>query len=157
MEREKKSDDSVPMADLEKSSIFSETIIANNKRLVKTFLFIFILANVLVTLIKWRGVGSQYLTYFDILIELVLATAILGISLLLANRFRGKKASGYITITGVLTSLLVFQYTFHGAPELFASVYISLALSVFYFDVRITVFTMSYILVTQILNPDTKG
>ena len=137
------------MENLEKTKIFSETIIANNKRLVNAFLTIFIIANLAVTVIKWRGLGSQYLTYTDILIELIAASAIIATTLFLANRFKGKISSGYITITGVLTALLVFQYSFFGAPELFASTYISLALSVFYFNRKITIYTLVFIVITQ--------
>ena len=101
------------------------------------------------TVIKWRGLGSQYLTYTDIIIEFIAASAIILVTLFLANRFKGKIASGYITITGVLTALLVFQYAFFGASELFACTYISLALSVFYFNRKITIYTLIFIVITQ--------
>ncbi|MCX7677954.1 MAG: methyl-accepting chemotaxis protein [Spirochaetes bacterium] len=132
------------------SEIFSQTIIQNNKRLFITYAIIMILANIAVTVIKWRGIGSQYLTYTDILIEFILSSSILALSYLLSNKFKGKIASGYIAITGTLTSILVFQYSFFGAPELFASAYIALALSVFYFDRKITIYTVIFIIITQI-------
>ncbi|HPA70619.1 MAG TPA: methyl-accepting chemotaxis protein [Spirochaetota bacterium] len=137
--------------ELEKSKIFSETIITNNWRLMKAFITIMSIANVAVTLIKWRGVGSQYLTYTDILIEIVAVTVILLITHLLSNRFKGKIASGYITITGVLTGTLVFQYSFFGAPELFATCYIAIALSIFYFNRKIVIYTTVYAFITQLL------
>lgn len=132
------------------SEIFSQTITQNNKRLFTTYAIILILANIAVTLIKWRGIGSQYLTYLDILIEFILSSSILIITYLLSNKFKGKIVSGYIAITGTLSSILVFQYSFFGAPELFAAVYIALALSVFYFDRNITIYTLIFIIVTQI-------
>ncbi len=134
---------------LKRSEIFEQTIIANNKRLFSTYIIIFLLANIAVTLIKWRGIGSQYLTYTDILVEFTLAASVLIISYLLAKRFKGKIASGYIAITGTLTSLLFFQYSFFGAPELFATAYIALAVSVFYFDRHITIYTLIFIFITQ--------
>lgn len=134
---------------LKRSEIFEQTIIANNKRLFITYIVIFLLANIAVTLIKWLELGSQYLTYTDILIEFTLAATVLIIAFLLANRFKGKIASAYISITGTLTSILIFQYSFFGAPELFATAYVALAVSVFYFDRRITIYTLIFILITQ--------
>ncbi len=138
-------------ADLEKTTIFSETIITNNKRLMNTFLAIALIANIAVTLIKWRGLGSQYLTYTDILIEVSIFTVIMVLTIFLANRWKGHIASGYITISGILTATLVFQYSFYGAPELFATGYIALALSVFYFNRKIAIYTTAYVIATQIL------
>ena len=135
--------------DLEKSEIFSQVMISNNKRLTTAFLAILIIANVSVLLIKFFNLGSQYLNYYDILVELILAAAIISLTTYISFRLKGRKLSGYVTITGVMTSLFVFQYSFYGADELFASVYISLALSVFYFDSRITIYTLLVIIISQ--------
>ena len=143
--------------DLSKSRIFSDVMIANNKRQIIAFLVIFTLANFAVTAIKFAGKGSQYLTYFDILVEFVVCTTIIIITILFARAFRGKKASGYITTTGILVALRIFEYTFFGANQLFAVAYIAMALSVFYFDMGITIFTLFVTVVTQtvifVLNP----
>lgn len=136
---------------IEQSKLFSEIMIQNNKRLIKAFILISVLANIAVTLIKFTGKGSEYLTYRDILIELVIIAVIISLTTFLSNIYKGKKRSGYITSTGVLFALLVFQYTFFGASELFAVVYIVIALSIFYFDYRITVYTLFIVIVTQTL------
>ncbi len=154
----KRNEETLQETRLEKSKIFSETIIANNRRLIVAFLVIFLLANVAVTLIKVLGVGSQYLTYTDIILEFVIASAIITLTILLSRRLKGTIASGYVTIIGVVFSLLVFQYAFSGAPELFAAAYITMALSVFYFNTRITIFTLLLVMATQtavyLLNPE---
>ena len=135
--------------DIEQSQLFSEIMIQNNKRLMNAFLIIFTLANIAVTLIKYLNVGSDYLTYTDIFIQLGINLTILGITIFLASRLKGKKRSGYITVTGILLALSVFQYSFYGASELYAVVFIVLALSIFYFDYRITVYTLILVLLTQ--------
>jgi methyl-accepting chemotaxis protein len=134
-----------------KSKIFSDIIIQNNKRLLYVFLSIMIIANLAVTAIKAAGIGSHYLEYYHIGIELALVVTLLGITIILSNMFRGKSASGYIMITGVTICTGIFEYTFHGAPQLFAARYIPLALSVFYFNTNISIYTLVIITVSQIL------
>lgn len=136
---------------LERSKMFSDIMITNNKRLLKAFFIIWTIANISVTAIKAAGVGSHYLTYTDILIEIVLSFSIVAITYLINKKFVGRKISGYFTITGVLMALLIFQYSFFGASELFGVIYICLALSVFYFDAKITIYTLLFIIVTQAL------
>ncbi len=137
--------------DIEQSKLFSEVLIQNNRRLIITFVAIFLLANVSVTLIKYTGKGSAYLTYTDIVIQFFVNSSIIGITVLYANRSKGKKRSAYATVTGLLIGLIVFQYAFYGASELFAVVFIILALSVFYFDRKITIYTVIVVVLTQTL------
>ena len=137
--------------DIEQSKLFSEVLIQNNRRLIITFVAIFLLANVSVTLIKYTGKGSAYLTYADIVIQFFVNSSIIGITVLYANRAKGKKRSAYATVTGLLIGLIVFQYAFYGASELFAVVFIILALSVFYFDRKITIYTVIVVVLTQTL------
>jgi methyl-accepting chemotaxis protein len=134
-----------------KSKIFSDIIIQNNKRLLYVFLSIMIIANVAVTAIKAAGIGSHYLEYYHIGIEVVLEVVLIGITILLSNAFKGTSTSGYIMITGVTICTGIFEYTFHGAPQLFAVRYIPLALSVFYFNTNISIYTLALIVVTQII------
>ena len=54
-----------------KSKIFSDIIIQNNKRLLYVFLSIMIIANLAVTAIKAAGIGSHYLEFYQIGIEVV--------------------------------------------------------------------------------------
>jgi methyl-accepting chemotaxis protein len=140
-----------------KSKIFSDVIIENNKRLLKAFLTIAVLANIAVSGIKAVGIGSKYLEYTHIIIEVIIVTVVLTLSYFLSNRFKGRIASGYILMTGVILCTSVFEYTFHGAKELFASRYIPLALSIFYFNPPITIYAMVLAIVSQtvvfILNP----
>lgn len=134
---------------IQNHNIFSDVMIANNLRLIKAFVIIIVLSNIAVTLIKATGKGSQYLTYTDILIEAVIVTILIFSTKVTSERFRGRKLSAIITLTGVMLSLAVFQYYFHGSNELFATNYIILALSIFYFDRRLSIYALLLVLVTQ--------
>ncbi len=129
-------------ANFTKSKIFSDIIIQNNKRLLYVFMSIMIIANVAVTAIKAAGIGSHYLEFYHIGIELALIMALIGITIILSNMFKGTSTSGYIMITGVTLCTSIFEYTFHGAPQLFATRYIPLALSVFYFNTSISIYSL---------------
>lgn len=143
---------------VESHRIFSEVMITNNWRLIKAFIIILVIANVSVIAIKATGRGSQYLTYTDILVEVAAVTLLMVLTRVLSDRFRGRRISAIITLTGVMFSLAVFQYYFHGSSELFATNYILLALSVFYFNRRLSIYALFLVLVTQtvlfILKPE---
>ncbi len=134
---------------LEQTAIFSEVLAANNRRMIRAFLTIMLIANVAVTLIKATGKGSKYLTYTDIAIEFSLVSVILGLTALLAKKFRGKKRSAYSTMTGVMLCLWIFTFSFYGASELFATNYIALALSVFYFDRKMSLYALFLVILSQ--------
>ncbi len=136
---------------IEKRRIFIEVMNKNNRRLMVSFIIIFVLANVAVTAIKITGAGSEYLQFKDILIEFASCTLVLLTTFLLSRKLSGSRVSGYITITGVLISLYIFYYTFFGAPEIFAVAYIVLSLSVFYFDWKSTIYTLLLVVVAQSL------
>ena len=134
---------------LTKSKIFSDVIIENNRRLFIVIVSIVALANIAVTIIKAVGIGSKYLEYGDILIEIIIISVLLSVTVLASNSFKGRVASGYIMITGVTLCCAVFEYTFYGADQLFASRYIPLALSIFYFNPNISIYSLVLILITQ--------
>lgn len=146
--------------DVARSSIFADVITENNKRLLTAFLIIITFANVAVTAIKAAGIGSQYLEYRHILYELVIVTSVLVPAILLTRRFKGRIASGYIMITAVIACISVFEVTFHGAKQLFATRYIPLALSIFYFNTPISIYTIILVMISQaivfIINPELR-
>jgi methyl-accepting chemotaxis protein len=143
-----------------KSKIFSDVIIENNKRLLIAFCIIAVFANIAVTAIKAAGIGSKYLEYEHIIFEVIIVVITLTVSYIISNRFKGRIASGYILITGVIICISVFEYTFHGSKQLFATRYIPLALSIFYFNPTISIYTMVLVLVSQalvfIINPELR-
>ncbi len=134
---------------MEASKIFADVIIKNNRRLLIAFVTIIALGNALVTLIKALNLGSDYLTYMHIVYEIVSVAAIMTATFLIANRFKGKRRSGYIAMTGVIISVGIFEYVFWNADELFATRYIALLLSVFYFDMGISIYTLVLVVISQ--------
>jgi methyl-accepting chemotaxis protein len=141
----------IVVENFENSEIFSNLLINNNTRFIKIFLIIIGIANFAVIVIKATGRGSKYLTFKDIIIEVIVASILISVTYFLQKRFSGKKRSAYITITGTLLALWFFQYSFFGAPELFAAHYIALAICVFYFDPRISIFTVVMVILSQTL------
>ena len=139
----------VDIIDLESTSIFYEIMVNNNRRLIGAFLAIYILSNIAVTAIKYTGAGSHYLTYTTIAVELLVIALILGVTVFLSKQYRGTKTSAYTTITGVYICLVIFQYSFFGCNELFATNYIAITLSIFYFNRKITVYTLALTILSQ--------
>ncbi|MCU0848913.1 MAG: methyl-accepting chemotaxis protein [Spirochaetes bacterium] len=137
------------ISNIEKNELFSRVLSANNRRLIIAISSIFLLANVATVAIKFTGKGSQYLTYMSIGIEFMLDVLVLTSTFLIEKRLRGRISSSYTTITGIIICLWIFQYFMHGAKELFAVNYITLTLSVFYFNWRNSAYTLALVLISQ--------
>jgi methyl-accepting chemotaxis protein len=121
----------------------------NNVRILKAFISIVLLANIATVAIKMTGASSEYLTYTHIVAELILITVVLLISYLVSVKNKNAVVSSYIFITGIVFSVWIFLYFIYGATELFAVHYIALALSIFYFDKKIIIYTLFLILLSQ--------
>ena len=134
---------------LARSAIFSDIMHKNNIRLIKAFIVILALSNISVLLIKMAGKGSQHLTYKSIIIEIIAILFILGLTGLFLRKNSNTFFSGYVTITSVFICLGIFQVSFPGGPELFAANYITLALSVFYFNPRLCIYSLIMVLLCQ--------
>jgi len=143
---------------IENSKIFKEITAENNKRMIRVFLIILLFMNISVTAIKLTGAGSKNLSFLSIITEIIAIGTVLCITLALNRVMAGRKASSYITTGGIVICLGIFQYSFPGAPELFASNYIAIALSIFYFDSKNSFFSLGAVLVSQtllfLLNPE---
>ncbi len=134
---------------LVKSAIFNDIMHRNNRRMLKSFLLILIIANFAVTAIKYTGKGSAYLTYQSIVIQIISIAAILTFTELLIRKRTGTIFSGYVTITSIVLCLWIFQFSFYGSSELFAANYITLALSIFYFNPWLSIYSLILILISQ--------
>jgi methyl-accepting chemotaxis protein len=133
----------------ENNELFSMVLIENNKRLIIAILTIFLLANIATALIKITGKGSQYLTFFSIAVEFLIILIVLTATFILERKFKGRRISSYITITGILICLWVFQYVIYGAKELSGVHFIALALSTFYFDRKTSIYTFVIVIISQ--------
>ncbi len=133
-----------------KTNILSDITRKNNIRMLKAFGSIVLLANLATVLIKMTGASSKYLTYRSIIIELVSITIVVTLSFFIAQRLKHSRMSSYIFITGIVFAIWLFQFFIYGATELFAIHYIALALSVFYFDRKGTIYTMLLLILSQV-------
>ena len=133
-----------------KTNILSDITRKNNIRMLKAFGSIVLLANLATVLIKMTGASSKYLTYRSIIIELVSITIVVTLSFFIAQRLKHSRMSSYIFITGIVFAIWLFQFFSYGATELFAIHYIALALSVFYFDRKGTIYTMLLLILSQV-------
>ena len=132
---------------IEKTEAYRQVTSGSSRRLFVALGTIAVLANAATVVIKAIGASSEHLTYASIAIELGAVVVITTASYLLSRRF----PSPYIAITGAMIALWVFQYVIYGAPELFAVHYLAIALSVFYFDRKVSIYTLAVVLVSQTL------
>jgi len=134
---------------IEKNTIFSQIMVDNNKRLFKTVLIIMIVGNLTAIAILLSGKGSRTFKYTDIIYEIIVTSLIILFTYLLSTRFKGKRISGYISVTGTMIGFSVFQYAFSGANEVFATFYICMSISIFYFDRKIAIYSLVLVLILQ--------
>ncbi len=135
---------------LGQNEIFINVMLNNHRRLILAFLSIVILANIATAVILLTGTGSDYLSVTDIIIELTIVCLIILGTYMAARKLKAHPASSYVVITGVMLSLFIFQYIIHGSQELFAAHYIILVSSVFYFNVRVSLYTFLLVVLSQV-------
>jgi len=133
-----------------RKELFNEIIYNNHKRLFKAFTSIVFLATLATLIIFLTGTGSKYLTLIDIITAFLTVSGILFVGITIVIRYRYRWFSSYLAIFSVMLSLFIFQYVMHGSRELFATHYIILALSVFYFDTKVTIFSFITVILSQI-------
>jgi methyl-accepting chemotaxis protein len=138
-----------PIEEADKKGLFSHVMLHNNIRMLKAFGSIVLLSNIATLLIKVTGRSSQYLTYTSILFEFTAITIIVTVSFLIAQKMKNTMLSSYIFITGIVLSIWVFQFFIYTATELFAIHYIPIVLSIFYFDRKITIYTLLLVILSQ--------
>ncbi len=131
------------------SEIFRKQLSYNNNLLFLTLLTITILGNIATILVKISGKGSAYLTYEAIYLEMVLVSIPFLVAFFLSRAFSGKRVSSYIAITGVMIAAWFFQYMIYGASEIFAVHHMMIALSIFYFDKYVSLYTLMLVLISQ--------
>jgi methyl-accepting chemotaxis protein len=145
-------------APLHHTQILKNVIIRSHRRLFIAFGSIITLSTVATTLIKLGGIGSDYLTYRSIIMEMIITGAVFVATLIITFRMKGSAASGYVATTGVMAALFVFMYFIYGAKEIFAAHYILLILSVFYFNPRLSLYCFFLVIASQLalfsIHPD---
>lgn len=133
----------------EKERIFTEQIKKNNNRLFIGVLIIAVLGTLTTLAVKISGKGSQYLTYEAIIWIIIAIVVTLTLTFIGSRIYHGKLLSAYISVTGATLAFWLYQYFIYGASEAFAVQYIVLVVSIFFFDLQISIFTGVLVLFSQ--------
>jgi methyl-accepting chemotaxis protein len=136
---------------IHEQDIFTNLVVKNHRRLFASLITVLLLGNLSTLLILFAKLGSQYLTLGSILAEFLIISAIIAVTILVTRNMGGRVTSAYIAMTGMLLCLFTFQYFIHGSKEMFVVNYLLLALSVFYFDVKIPIYALVLVIISQVL------
>ena len=137
-------------ADVHHSEIFTRLIVRNHKRLFTTLIILILLGNAAAVATLVFKISSKHLTYQLIAGEAVAITLVVLISITVIYFMRGRPFSAYVATTGAALCLFVFQYAVFGSNEMFAAHYVILALTVFYFDMRVPLYALGLVVVSQL-------
>lgn len=132
-----------------REELVNDIILKNHRRLFKAFSSITVLAMIATVMILITGTASKYLTPTSIVITCVIMAVILASGYLLVMKYRHEWFAPYVSIFTVMLSLFVFQYIIFNSKELFATHYIVLALSIFYFNPKAAIFAFFSVIVSQ--------
>jgi methyl-accepting chemotaxis protein len=135
----------------EHTSIFEDVMQQNNNRLIKAFVSIALLANTASLVLLLSGRSSKYLSIADIVLELTIIAVLLLCAYIISKRMKDVKVASYVVLTTVLVCLWIFQFFMHGSKELFAAPYIALALSIFYFNRKMSIYATVFVIISQII------
>ncbi|HSV95652.1 MAG TPA: methyl-accepting chemotaxis protein [Spirochaetota bacterium] len=138
-----------PITSTHHSEIFTRLMANNHRRLFFSAIVLIGISNISAVAIKAAGIGSQYLTYDIIAVELLLCSVILASTWLVIKVAKDSPVSMYLAITGVTLTFWVFQYFIYGTKEMSATHFLPLALSVFYFNTRVPLYTLVLVLISQ--------
>ena len=130
-----------------KSVILIENTQKGHWLMLKAISIITILALLATLGIFFSGTGSESLDIPKIVRVALVSFVLLALIYLLAKYFGDKEFSKYVII--VLASLIMYQFcsTLTGSPELFATFYLAIVLSLAYVDVMLTVFASATVIV----------
>lgn len=132
------------------SSIFDDLRRRNIIRSYYIYLIIYSLAFIMGIVLFVTKTASEHLTIR--LFTIGFSSSLLSTTFffIISYRLRKKNISGFLATIGNLTGFTIFQYTIYGTPEVFAAFYIVIFLGIFYFDPKLSVFTLITVLSAQV-------
>ncbi len=137
-------------ADIHHSEIFTKLIVKNHKRLFTTLIILILLGNAAAAATLVFKISSKHLTYQLIAGEAAAITLVVFVSIGVIYLMRGRPFSAYAATTGAGLCLFIFQYAIFGSTEMFAAHYILLALTVFYFDMKVPLYALAMVVISQL-------
>lgn len=123
----------------------------NNRRFYISYLIIIALAVISGIGLLVSGSVSENLTWFSLLGGIGAAFLITTAFYYLSRYIPSRNFSGYISVFGIISGFTIFQYVIFGSSEIFAVYYIVLFLTIFYFDPRVSIFSLVLVLLSQTL------
>ncbi|NLW43881.1 MAG: hypothetical protein GXY92_01710 [Syntrophomonadaceae bacterium] len=132
---------------MEGNQLLLDNMRASHRRLLIAITIIVVLASLATIAIFLSGTGSEKLSWGLIIRVIALALGILGLSYLLVQKYGTHKISCYLTVFMIGMIMFIFNCTMTGSKELFADFYMVMVLSIFYFDVGVTVFSSALVMI----------
>jgi len=127
---------------VEEKGLIAQNMEKANARIMYTAMIIMVLGGMATTGVYYAGLGSASLT-----LAKAIGFPVMGLIVLFATwlpSIKLQKTSSltpFVVMAGVAISFSLFAAALHVAHELAALVFVSIILSVFYFDIKVTLFT----------------
>lgn len=136
---------------MEGNQLFLDNMRASHRRLLIAITIIVVLASLATIGIFLSGSDSEKLTWGAIIRVTSLSFGLLGLSYLLVKKYGDHRISCYLTVFMIAMIMFIFNSTMTGSKELFADFYMVMVLSIFYFDVGVTIFASALVMVLHTL------
>ncbi|NLB88538.1 MAG: hypothetical protein GX790_04835, partial [Syntrophomonadaceae bacterium] len=124
-----------------KNQLLIENMINSHRRIFMGTIIIMVLAVLATIGIYVTGTGSETLSLGRLARPVIFSAVFTMVSFILVKKFREREISKYIAVTMVAVNMFFFAITMTGSPELFATFYFVMVLSLIYVDVFITIYT----------------
>lgn len=124
---------------------------ASHRRVLLGAVVIAVLAFSATIIMDFAGIGSADLNLGKIIRAALIVTIALTAVWFIIGRFPENAMTKYIVLIGVTFAMFMFDITMTGAPEVFGNYYACIVLSIFYFDISVSIFTTLLVLIMHTL------
>ena len=124
---------------------------ASHHRVLLGAVVIAVLAFSATIIMNFAHVGSSDLNMGKIFQAAVVVTVALTAVWIIIKRFPEAAITKYVVLVGVTFAMFMFDVTMTGAPEVFGNYYACIVLSIFYFDITVSIFATLLVLVAHTL------
>ncbi|MGL4370559.1 MAG: methyl-accepting chemotaxis protein [Spirochaetota bacterium] len=132
-----------------RNPIFQKMIIRNHNRSILAFIVLWAIGTLAALSILLGNMTNKTVTWTAVGIETAAVSLLLFFVWRASKKMGSHPASGYVVITGLTICLFIVQYILHGTDEIGLLHFFFLIISVFYFDVRLSIYALFLILVSQ--------
>lgn len=122
------------------SKILHENMLKSHKRITIGLLIVAILGNAVAIVRCITNTSAGDIAAKDIIFEIIVISILFALMILTTKYYSQKDISKYIMVTLTALVLFSFNYFLGDSRELFASFYLIMILSLFYFDTKLTIY-----------------